>query len=95
MQKEIISKERRIFELEKKFSLSKDEVGRLKLERDRLVEISNNLRAELIKTKSKLNHAVLNSSSAQANMIVRESKSMFSFNEIKEDSQENVQSGRS
>jgi hypothetical protein len=37
--------------------MSKDEINKLKLERDRLVEISNELRAELMKTKSKLAHS--------------------------------------
>ena len=74
LQKEIIAKERKIFELEKKLNMSKDEINKLKLERDRLVEISNELRAELMKTKSKLAH----SGPSQTN-ILKESKSMFSF----------------
>ena len=46
MQQEIISKERKIFELERKPKHKEDEVQRLKEERN-LVEISNNLRAKL------------------------------------------------
>ena len=37
LQKEIVAKERRMFDLERKLNLSKDEVWRLKQERDRLV----------------------------------------------------------
>jgi hypothetical protein len=47
MQSEIISKERRIGDLEKKLRQRDEEIERLKGERDRLVLISNDLRAEL------------------------------------------------
>jgi 3-methyladenine DNA glycosylase Tag len=43
----VIQKERRIFDLEKKLRSKDDEIDRLKAERDRLVVISNELRAEL------------------------------------------------
>jgi len=47
VQQEIIQKERRIFELERKVKAKDDEIEKLKAERDRLVSISNDLRAEL------------------------------------------------
>ena len=47
MQSEIIMKERKIGELEKKLRSREDDVDRLKSERDRLIMISNELRAEL------------------------------------------------
>ena len=37
LQREIIAKERRIYELERKLSLSFQEVGRLKEERERII----------------------------------------------------------
>ncbi len=43
----MIGKERRIFELERKLKQKDDEIERLKEERDRLITISNDLRAEL------------------------------------------------
>jgi len=51
MQKEIIAKQRRILDLEQALVRSQQEVNRLKEERDRLIEISNDLRAQLNKTK--------------------------------------------
>ena len=51
MQKEIIAKQRRILDLEQALVRSQQEVNRLKEERDRLIEISNGLRAQLNKTK--------------------------------------------
>ena len=51
LQKEIIAKERRAFDLERRLQQSANEVQRLKDERDRLVQISNELRAELNRTK--------------------------------------------
>lgn len=51
LQREIINKERKAFELEKNLSQKSAEVNRIKDERDRLVNISNDLRAELNKTK--------------------------------------------
>lgn len=51
MQQEIIAKQRRIYDLEGTLVRSQQEVHRLKAERDRLVEISNDLRAQLNKTK--------------------------------------------
>lgn len=51
LQKEIIAKERRIFDLERKLRQSTDEVRKLKDERDRLVQISAELRAELNRTR--------------------------------------------
>jgi len=47
MQQEIMKKERRIAELERKLKSRDDELERLKQERDRLVQISNDLRGEL------------------------------------------------
>ncbi len=47
MQAEIIHKERRINELERKLRQREDECERVKQERDRLVAISNELRGEL------------------------------------------------
>jgi hypothetical protein len=47
MHSEIIHKERRINDLERKLRLREDECERLKQERDRLVAISNELRGEL------------------------------------------------
>ena len=47
LQKEIIAKERKVFDLERRLRQSADEVRKLKDERDRLVQISNELRAEL------------------------------------------------
>lgn len=47
MQAEIIHKERRINELERKLRQREDECERIKQERDRLVAISNELRGEL------------------------------------------------
>jgi len=43
----MIFKERRIFELERKLKAKEEEVEKLKEERDRLISISNELRAEL------------------------------------------------
>ena len=51
MQKEFIAKQRRILDLEQALVRSQQEVNRLKEERDRLIEISNDLRAQLNKTK--------------------------------------------
>lgn len=51
MQKEIIAKQRRILDLEQALVRSQQEVNRLKEERDRLIEISNDLRAQLNKSK--------------------------------------------
>ena len=51
LQQEIIAKQRRIYDLEGTLVRSLQEVHRLKVERDRLVEISNDLRAQLNKTK--------------------------------------------
>jgi predicted RNase H-like nuclease (RuvC/YqgF family) len=47
MHSEIIHKERRINDLERKLRQREDECERLKQERDRLVAISNELRGEL------------------------------------------------
>jgi hypothetical protein len=47
MSKEMINKERRISDLEKRFRVKSEECERLKVERDRLVNISNDLKAEL------------------------------------------------
>jgi chromosome segregation ATPase len=47
MQAEIIHKERRINELERKLRQREDDCERVKQERDRLVAISNELRGEL------------------------------------------------
>lgn len=47
MQAEIIHKERKINDLERKLRQREDECERLKQERDRLVSISNELRGEL------------------------------------------------
>lgn len=47
MQQELIAKERRIGDLERKLRQREEEIGRVKAERDRLVVISNDLRAEL------------------------------------------------
>jgi len=47
MQREIIAKERKIAELERRLRARDDEVERLKVERDRLIAISNELRGEL------------------------------------------------
>jgi hypothetical protein len=47
MHSEIIHKERRINDLERKLRLREDECERVKQERDRLVAISNELRGEL------------------------------------------------
>ena len=43
----MIAKERKIFELERKLRSKEDEIEKLKSERDRLANISNELRAEL------------------------------------------------
>ena len=51
LQREIISKERRMFEIERTLRVRDEEVRRLKEERDRLVSISNELRAELNRSK--------------------------------------------
>lgn len=47
MKQEIVSKQRRISELERRLRVREQESDRLKSERDRLVAISNDLRAEL------------------------------------------------
>eukprot|EP00347_Sterkiella_histriomuscorum_P021617 403333356 len=47
IQQEIIQKERRIFELERKLKHKDDELDKLKAERERLLQISSELRAEL------------------------------------------------
>ena len=47
LQREIIAKERKVFDIERRLRQSADEVRKLKDERDRLVQISNDLRAEL------------------------------------------------
>lgn len=47
MKSEIVSKQRRISELERRLRVREQECDRLKSERDRLVAISNDLRAEL------------------------------------------------
>jgi len=47
LQEELIRKERKIYELERKLRHKEDEIGKLKQERDRLVQISNDLRGEL------------------------------------------------
>ena len=57
LQKEIIAKERKIFDLERRLSYSAEEVRKLKDERDRLVEISNDLRAQVKKYKAECNLA--------------------------------------
>ena len=51
LQREIIAKERRIYDLERKLQQNMLEVGRLKEERDRIIQISSDLRAELNKAK--------------------------------------------
>lgn len=47
MQREIIMKERKIGDLERRLRARDEEVERLKVERDRLIAISNELRGEL------------------------------------------------
>lgn len=47
MQREIIVKERKIGDLERRLRARDEEVERLKVERDRLITISNELRGEL------------------------------------------------
>jgi len=54
MQQEIILKERRIGDLEAKLRSRDESIQRLKTERDRLVTISNDLRAELNTTQRRL-----------------------------------------
>lgn len=51
LQKDIISKERRIFDLERQLLYMNSELNKLKTERDRLVQISAELKAELNKVK--------------------------------------------
>ena len=47
MQREIMTKERKIGDLEKKLRGRDEDIERLKAERDRLIAISNDLRAQL------------------------------------------------
>lgn len=54
MHQELLQKERKISELEKKLRLRDEELTRLKDERDRLVQISNELRAELNNSQRRL-----------------------------------------
>lgn len=54
MQAEVIAKERRIGDLEKKLRQREEEIERLKGERDRLVLISNDLRAELNQSQRRI-----------------------------------------
>ena len=54
LQQEIISKERKVFDLERRVAASAGEVIRLKEERDRLVFISSDLRAQLNKAKRQI-----------------------------------------
>lgn len=51
MQQEIIAKQRRLFDMDGKLVAAQREILKLKDERDRLVHISNELRAELNKAK--------------------------------------------
>ena len=54
LQKEIIAKERKVFDLERRVNQATGEVIKLREERDRLVNISNDLRAELNKAKRQI-----------------------------------------
>lgn len=51
MQQEIIAKQRRIHDLEGALIKSQQDLTKLRVERDKLVEISNDLRAQLNKAK--------------------------------------------
>ena len=54
IQQEIIQKERKIFDLERRLRHKDEEIDKLKAERDRLLQISNDLRAELNNTQRML-----------------------------------------
>lgn len=52
LQKQIIQKEKVIFELERKLTASRDQILKLKEERERLVQISSQIKAELNKKQA-------------------------------------------